>query len=91
MTNQLAGMTALITGAGDGIGLASAQLFAAHGAHVVVADIVEERANKAVEVIKTEGGGAISKIAWSRCGGYLALGSDQGLAAIVELPAQLFK
>ncbi len=58
MTNQLAGMTALITGAGDGIGLASAQLFAAHGAHVMVADIVEERANKAVEVIKSEGGQA---------------------------------
>ena len=42
-------------------------------------------------VIKTEGQGAITKIAWSADGGYLALGSDRGLAALVELPSQLFK
>ncbi|MGI9491647.1 MAG: WD40 repeat domain-containing protein [Geminicoccaceae bacterium] len=42
-------------------------------------------------VIKTEGQGAVTKIAWSQDGGYLALGSDRGHAALVELPAQLFK
>lgn len=42
-------------------------------------------------VIKTEGDGAVTALAWSKDGGYLALGSDRGLAAIVELPTQLFK
>jgi WD40 repeat protein len=42
-------------------------------------------------VIKTEGQGAMTKIAWSADGGYLALGSDRGLAALIELPSQLFK
>jgi WD40 repeat protein len=42
-------------------------------------------------VIKTEGQGAISAIRWSGDAGYVALGSDQGLAAIIELPPQMFK
>lgn len=42
-------------------------------------------------VIKTEGGGAITELEWSGDGGYLAVGTDRGLAAIVELPPQLFK
>ena len=42
-------------------------------------------------IIKNEGDGAIKHLDWSRDGGYLALGSDRGLAAIVELPEQLFK
>ncbi len=41
--------------------------------------------------IKTEGQGAITKMAWSEDGGHLTLGSDRGLAALVELPSQLFK
>lgn len=39
MTNRLAGKTALITAAGQGIGRASAELFAAQGATVFAADI----------------------------------------------------
>ncbi len=42
-------------------------------------------------ILKTEGDGAITSLEWSKDGGYLALGSDHGLAAIVELPPQLFK
>lgn len=39
MANRLAGKTALITAAGQGIGAASARLFAAEGARVVATDI----------------------------------------------------
>lgn len=40
---RLAGQTAIITGAGSGIGLASARLFSAEGARVVAVDIREDR------------------------------------------------
>ena len=39
MTTRFAGRTAVITGGGSGIGLATARRLAAEGAHVVVADI----------------------------------------------------
>lgn len=42
---RLEGKAAVITGAASGIGRASAQLFVAEGATVVVADIMEERGN----------------------------------------------
>ena len=42
-------------------------------------------------VIKTEGQGAIGTIRWSGDAGYVALGSSQGVVAIVELPSQMFK
>ena len=42
-------------------------------------------------VIKAEGQGAIGSIQWSGNAGYVATGSDKGLAAIIELPPQMFK
>lgn len=49
---------ALVTGAGSGIGLAIAQLYAKEGAKVVVSDINEEHGKQAVEKIKSDGGEA---------------------------------
>ncbi|WAH98483.1 SDR family NAD(P)-dependent oxidoreductase [Arthrobacter sp. MMS18-M83] len=47
MSNRLNGKTALVTGAGSGIGLAVAQRFVAEGARVYFADINLEAAEKA--------------------------------------------
>ncbi|HEV2080669.1 MAG TPA: SDR family oxidoreductase [Allosphingosinicella sp.] len=41
MTARLAGKVAIITGAGSGIGRATAQLFAEHGAYVIASDLTE--------------------------------------------------
>lgn len=51
-----------ITGAGDGMGRATARLFADRGADVVAADVDEEMANETVSLIKDEGGSAISAV-----------------------------
>lgn len=50
MDRQLEGKTAVITGAGSGMGLATAQLFHAHGANVVAADISGAQDNTAKEL-----------------------------------------
>lgn len=51
---------AIITGAAQGIGKATAQLFVEHGAKVVVADIQMEKANETVNEIIATGGKAIA-------------------------------
>jgi NAD(P)-dependent dehydrogenase (short-subunit alcohol dehydrogenase family) len=49
---------ALITGAAGGIGRVAAELFAAEGARVVIADIVESDGKEAVDTIREAGGDA---------------------------------
>ena len=54
---KLAGKVAIITGAGSGIGRATACRFAAEGANVVVAEINDAGAGETVELARARGGG----------------------------------
>lgn len=59
MTQLLTGKVAIVTGAASGIGEATALLYAAQGAKVVVSDVNEVGGEAAVAKIKTNGGDAI--------------------------------
>ncbi len=58
MGERLAGKTAVITGAGSGMGQATAELFAAEGANVLVVDRWEERAERVAAGISEQAAGA---------------------------------
>jgi 3-oxoacyl-[acyl-carrier protein] reductase len=60
MENMLNDRVAIITGSGRGIGHATALLFAAEGAKVIVSDIDPAPANETVEEIKKAGGEAVA-------------------------------
>ncbi len=53
---KLADKVAVITGAGSGIGRATALLFAGEGAKIVVADLDSEEGSRTVDLIKNTGG-----------------------------------
>jgi NAD(P)-dependent dehydrogenase (short-subunit alcohol dehydrogenase family) len=58
---RLAGRTAIVTGAGRGIGRAIAELYAREGARVVIASRSADGCAAAVEAIEAAGGTAIAK------------------------------
>ena len=59
MENWFDGKAVLVTGAGDGIGRASALLFARRGARLVVTDVRRAAAEETAQMIEAEGGEAI--------------------------------
>jgi NAD(P)-dependent dehydrogenase (short-subunit alcohol dehydrogenase family) len=56
---KLAGKSVVITGAGSGVGRASALLFASEGAQVVVADVRDDWAAETVRLVTDKGGTAV--------------------------------
>jgi len=58
---RLDGKVAIITGAANGIGRATAVLFAGEGAKLVLADINEEGLKESLDLVKREGGECIIK------------------------------
>ena len=53
---DLSGKIAIVTGAADGIGRASALAFARHGANVVLADVEEALNQEAADQVRQETG-----------------------------------
>lgn len=94
--------TVLITGAGIGIGRASAQAFAAAGHHVVVTNVLEAEGRSCVDEIRAAGGSAefhhldvrsteaadalVARIEAER-GGIDVIVANAGIAHKVPLPA----
>ncbi|MBI3800061.1 MAG: SDR family NAD(P)-dependent oxidoreductase, partial [Deltaproteobacteria bacterium] len=59
MAGILDGKISVITGAGSGIGRATAKIFAREGASLVLADIVEEGGQETLQMVKELGAAAI--------------------------------
>ena len=82
VAGRLEGKVALITGAGSGIGQATALLFASEGASVAVADINDQAAHETVTQIEAVGGSALPIEG--------DVSSDKGAASIVGAALDAF-
>ena len=61
--SELKGKVAIITGAASGIGLSTANLFAEHGAKLIISDVDKDNLNKLEEGLKKKGTEVFSLIA----------------------------
>jgi NAD(P)-dependent dehydrogenase (short-subunit alcohol dehydrogenase family) len=59
---RLENSVAIITGAGSGIGQATARLFAREGARLVLADVNETGLQETIEIVRHEGGEGLFRI-----------------------------
>jgi NAD(P)-dependent dehydrogenase (short-subunit alcohol dehydrogenase family) len=82
---SLSGKTAVITGAGAGIGQAIAELFAQAGAKVVVADVNAEGAERVAAGIREAGGQALAAVADVSQDTQVAAMLDQAIAGFGTL------
>ena len=80
---KLLNKTAIITGAGSGIGKAIAELFALEGANVVVADLHQKSIDAVVDSITASGGSAVGIVC--------DISSESDVARLVDESVQKFK
>src|SRR2546428_5888403 len=80
---RLQGKVCIITGAGSGIGQATASLFASEGARVVVADVDDRGARSTVAAIKKGGGEAVAE--------HVDVTNEQEKGALANQGARRFK
>jgi NAD(P)-dependent dehydrogenase (short-subunit alcohol dehydrogenase family) len=73
---ELADKVAIVTGAGGGIGSATAQLLASRGARVVLADIQLQAAQRVAELVERAGGSALPL--------YLDLASEDSIISVIR-------
>jgi NAD(P)-dependent dehydrogenase (short-subunit alcohol dehydrogenase family) len=76
MAKRLEGKRAIITGAAGGIGRAAARLFAAEGAHILIADFQQEGLEQTLALLKQDGLSALGAVA--------DVGNEDAVRSLVE-------
>ena len=105
LSRSVQGLTALITGAGSGMGRATAEVFAREGANVAVTDVSAEAALEVADALKAQGlsaeawaldvsdGDAIVEVtqaAVARFGGLDILVNNAGISAFAAIDAPAY-